>query len=281
MIARWEQMCYDLADVRLLNLSEILEHESGIMSTYFSMLAWREILARIFDGFTLQENVSPDRLINPATRRKLKLDTFYPEANVAIRFTGLTAKGQGRQSDWEQMETQQRDQTRAELCRLNGVQMALIDTNDETVKQMDNLLQVLTRAERVLAASDLPAKERNARRAALTDARGRGEELRSLIRKQPDQMMANLAEAWRDRETNMARAVSAPVSANGTSAGQALVDIDTLAVGQRVRHSYFGDGVITTINVSDDDPTIAILFDAALEKTFLASLVQDKLEVVG
>ena len=251
------------------------------MSTYFSMLAWREILARIFDGFTLQENVSPDRLINPATRRKLKLDTFYPEANVAIRFTGLTAKGQGRQSDWEQMETQQRDQTRAELCRLNGVQMALIDTNDETVKQMDNLLQVLTRAERVLAASELPAKERNARRAALTDARGRGEELRSLIRKQPDQMMANLAEAWRDRETNMARAASATASTNGAAAGQPLVDIDSLTVGQRVRHSYFGDGVITTINASDDDPTIAILFDAALEKTFLASLVQDKLEVVG
>ena len=63
-----------------------------------AMNAWREILARIFDGFKAQDNVSPEWLINPATRRRLKLDRLYPDAGVAIRFAGLTAKGQ-RPSD--------------------------------------------------------------------------------------------------------------------------------------------------------------------------------------
>ena len=94
---------------------------------YVEMNAWREILARIFEGFTEQDNVSPAWLINPATKRRLKLDKYFPEATIAIRFIGLTAKGQGRQSDWEVQETEQRDQTRVELCRINGVQLVLID----------------------------------------------------------------------------------------------------------------------------------------------------------
>ena len=79
---------------------------SGI---YLNMNAWQEIQARIFEGFTIQSNVSPAWLINPATRRKLKLDRLYPEAAIAVRNVGLTAKGQGRQSDWELLEEQQRD----------------------------------------------------------------------------------------------------------------------------------------------------------------------------
>jgi hypothetical protein len=41
---------------------------------YTEMNAWREILARTFDGFFEQDNVSPEWLINPATKRRLKLD---------------------------------------------------------------------------------------------------------------------------------------------------------------------------------------------------------------
>ena len=42
------------------------------MSTYLHMNAWREILARGFDGQEMQPNVSPAWLINPATRNNLK-----------------------------------------------------------------------------------------------------------------------------------------------------------------------------------------------------------------
>ena len=93
-------------------------------STYFAISAWREILARIFTGFDEQDNVSPAWLVNPATNRRLKLDILYPQVGIAVRFVGLTAKGQGRQSDWEALEVEQRDQTRSELCRQNGVQPA-------------------------------------------------------------------------------------------------------------------------------------------------------------
>ncbi len=97
-----------------------------------AMNAWREVLSRIFEEFTAQDNISPDWLINPATRRRSKLDRYYPDAGVAIRFTGLTAKGQGRQSDRDALETEQRDQTRVELCRMNGVQLAII--NPRTIR---------------------------------------------------------------------------------------------------------------------------------------------------
>ena len=69
------------------------------MSTYLYMMGWNEILARIFDGFTEQRNVSPPWLVNPATRRRLKLDLLFPDIGVAIRFAGIQAKGSRRKSD--------------------------------------------------------------------------------------------------------------------------------------------------------------------------------------
>ena len=62
---------------------------------YVALNSWREMLARILKDFTAQENVSPEWLVNPATKRRLKLDLYYPEASLAFRFVGLTAKGQG------------------------------------------------------------------------------------------------------------------------------------------------------------------------------------------
>src|SRR3954469_13383430 len=87
----------------------ILKSMSNI---HVTINGWREMLARILKGFTAQENVSRDWLVNPATKRRPKIDLFSPEANLAFRFIGLTAKGQGRQSEWEVMEEEQRDQTR-------------------------------------------------------------------------------------------------------------------------------------------------------------------------
>ncbi|MEZ4635836.1 MAG: hypothetical protein R2873_00885 [Caldilineaceae bacterium] len=67
-------------------------------ASYININAWREILARVFADCNVAYNVSPDWLVNPATRRKLKLDYLYPDINIAVRITGLTAKGQGRRS---------------------------------------------------------------------------------------------------------------------------------------------------------------------------------------
>lgn len=237
---------------------------------YIEMNAWREILARIFEGFREQDNVSPAWLVNPATKRRLKLDKYYPEAGVAFRFIGLTAKGQGRQSDWEVQEMENRDQTRQELCRTNGVQLVLINPADDPLKQMDQLSLLLARASRFLAQSERPMKEKQLWMPALSEARGRASKVRAMLGKNTDQMMANLAESWRDREAGLMAALSTPQEKPKPKSRRKVVN---LAVGQRVTHDHFGEGVITKL----EGDSISILFDAQQERTFATDLVADKL----
>jgi len=239
---------------------------------YVEMNAWREILARTFAGFTEQDNVSPHWLVNPATRRRLKLDKYYPEAGIAIRFIGLTAKGQRRQSDWEVMETEQRDETRAELCRQNGVQLVLIDPAEDPRKQLDSLLQSLTRASRVLAQGEVSMQHKQKWMPALHEARGRANKVHSSLSKSPDQVMATLAESWRDREAGVVEELQAapPV--------QRRTKVVTYVIGQRVHHERFGSGTITKINEAGE---LSISFDTDQERTFLSELVQDKLTAIG
>ncbi len=248
-------------------------------SVYLAISAWREILARTFAGFAEQDNVSPEWLVNPATRRKLKLDKYYPDAGVAVRFVGLTAKGQGRQSDWEVMESEQRDQTRAELCRQNGVQLATIEPGEDSVKQLDGLLSILARASRSLAQSSRPDTVKVERMPALAAARATAEKLRAALAKNPEQMLINLADAWREREAGVSLEVGADRTPSRPQTTRPPVNL-VLSTGQRVRHLKFGDGVITTIDGSGENATIAILFDAAEERTFMAALLYDKLETV-
>ena len=240
------------------------------------MNAWREILARIFEDLPNQDNVSPDWLINPATKRRLKLDKYYPDIGIAFRFVGLTAKGQGRQSDWEVMETEQRDQTREELCRQNGVELVLIEPEDEAPKQLDTLLRTLSRASRLLAQSKRPTKEIEKLMPLLSEARSRGSELRVRIAKNPEQVLASLSEGWRDREAGLVTSLAAPAPA----APQKPKKLPKLAVEQRVNHEKFGDGVITALAGEGAECKVTILFDAAQERTFLLSIVADKLSVL-
>ncbi|MBX3013882.1 MAG: hypothetical protein KF832_20335 [Caldilineaceae bacterium] len=238
---------------------------------YVEINAWREMLARIFIGFTEQDNVSPAWLVNPATRRRLKLDKYYPEAGIAIRFIGLLAKGQGRQSDWEVLETEQRDETRVELCRQNGVQLVLIDPADDVRKQLDHLLQALTRASRVLAQSQqaMPAKQKWM--PALHEARGRAVKVHSSLSKNAEQVMATLAESWRDRETGL----TAELQTTPQAAPRKVPKV-TYQIGQRVQHERFGIGTVTQY----DDGRLSVSFDGSQERTFAAELVYDKLKVL-
>lgn len=249
-------------------------------STYFAISAWREILARIFTGFEEQDNVSPAWLVNPATNRRLKLDKLYPQIGIAIRFVGLTAKGQGRQSDWEVMETEQRDQTRVELCRQHGVQLATLDPADDMLKQMDGLLSVLARASRTLAQGPQPVKYKTEWMPALASARDRAEKLRSLIAKNPDQMLANLVEGWRDREAGVALELRSPEPAR--TASQPATEPLILTPSLRVRHVKLGDGVVTRIDGAGDDAQVYILFDGnGDERRFQANLIYDKLAPIA
>jgi hypothetical protein len=228
-----------------------------------------------FTGFQEQDNVSPDWLVNPSTRRKLKLDKFFPEAGIAIRFIGLTAKGQGRMSDWEVMEAEQRDQTRAELCRTNGVQLVTVDPGEDFLKQVDQMISALARAGRALAQSGKPDAHKVQWVSALAAARTRAEQLRSTIVKDPEQMMVNLADGWRDRESGVSTQLMT------TMAPEAPSRIIQVSPGQRVRHARFGDGVVTRLEPNGAQTDVVILFDGGAERKFDAGWVADKLELVA
>lgn len=247
--------------------------------TYLAISAWREVLARALDGFEAQDNISPEWLINPATKRKLKLDRYYPDVGLAIRFVGLTGKGQKRQSDWEALETEQRDQTRVELCKMNGVQLAVIDPNEDPVKQLDRFSSVIYAVYDIAESSPRPKK----RITQLKKAKSLLSDLRGRLSKNPEQVIASLAESWRDRETSMAttlQAAGAKTLTNGNGSAKKIKALKSLSVNQRVQHNHFGEGVITEISGKEAESTISILFDGAEQKTFLASLVLDKLGVL-
>jgi hypothetical protein len=192
-----------------------------------------------------------------------------------VRFVGLTAKGQGRQSDLEVLENEERERARAELCRTHGIYLATVTLDDELVKQVDGLLSVLARASRSLAQSERPDAEKATWLPALAAARTRAEQLRSRIVRDPEQMIENLAASWRDREAALALQLSVPAP---TQANDAVPLV--LAPGQRVRHVRFGEGIVTRIDGSGADAMVAILFDAAQERTFRADLLADKVEVL-
>ncbi|MEM7127478.1 MAG: hypothetical protein AAF702_14195 [Chloroflexota bacterium] len=244
---------------------------------HISMNAWNEFLARSIESFEPQHNVSPEWLINPGTKRRLKLDRYYPDAGIAIRFAGLTAKGQKRQSDWEVLEEQQRDQIREELCKMHNVFLAVIDPIGDPVKQADKVISSLRRAKRSIEGQ----KKNIARK--IERSMLKASELRSLILRNPEQMMASLAEGWRDRETNIVTELQSAAASNGTQSkkkGRKL-NLKKLKPGDQVIHERFGPGKFVSVSGEGDDAMLAITFDnleaEPQTKTFMASLVADKL----
>ncbi len=235
-------------------------------------MAWREILARTMQGFAVEIDASPAWLVNPATRRRLKLDLLYPQAGLAVRFVGLTAKGQPKQSDWEQLEDQQRDLTREELCRQHGVELFLVDPDYAyPSEQVQRLRLILGRLERGLAQNGRPASEQKALALLLAGARSRLDDVARRI-KGPESL-ALYAELGRDRETAILSAASRPPAAAARPrAAPAL----SLAAGKRVLHNRFGAGMVEAATPADGDVQITILFDNGEQRTFLASLIADK-----
>lgn len=245
-----------------------------MIGTYLAMNAWRELLVRIFENIPAEDQVSPPWLINPATRRRLKLDRLYSDIHIAIRFVGLMARGVGRQSDDEVRDTENRDETREELCRRNGVELVRINADgEEPVKQIDTLIRAIVRAGQRVDQSSLPAAQKTRLAKTLVAARTRADNLRMLVQHNPEQMMANLSDAWRDREAGLAYAPP-PAPKSAPPSGRLYRPRE----GERVEHERFGAGVVTSLLPDKEgDTKITILFDGAQERTFLLSLVQAKL----
>ena len=245
------------------------------MSNYLYWMGWNEILARIFDGFQTQRNISPDWLINPATRRKLKLDFLYPGIGIAVRFGGM--QGKGRKSEWEEMEDSSRDEIRKELCRQNGVDLILLTPYDPFPRELlSEINMVLGAASRRIAKSkqfrgkaELMAQLARARDALAT--------IRRSVSKLDD--LPPFAEAWRDREARAIASAQAPARpSNGTARKKAAVR--KLKAGQWVKHERFGRGVVSEVKIEPDDVYLTINFVTEGNRQFMGSLVADKLTIM-
>lgn len=235
-----------------------------------TLYAWREILARILADFPAQENVTPPWLVNPTTKRQLKLDLLYPDAATAVRFVGLLGQRKMRLSDQEVAESSARDDTRAELCRRQGITLVTIDSEGADPRAvLKEVANALSRASRTLAQSQRPDPEKAKRMPQLAIARRRCEDFLSRVRRMED--LELYADLWRDREANVISSTQEEMES------PPAVPLREYRPGQWVRHTIYGAGNVVQVEPRPDDTYITVRFVTAGERTFSARLAADKL----
>jgi hypothetical protein len=236
--------------------------------TWINTNAWREVLARVFDGFVVQHDMSPDWLINPDTNRRLKLDLLYPEVGVAIRFHGLQARGRRQRPSLEEEQQQKvRDAARAALCEAHGISLVGIDVvAGEPKAILRELSMALSNASRRLAKSNLRQADKGVLIERVSRARSRLDAIARRLRRPEDLKL--YAELWQDRQY-----AQIPEPKPLAPDGKPL----TYAAGMTVRHPAFGDGIVQTVQPDGDDSLVTVRFADGTQKTFAASLVSDKL----
>ena len=230
---------------------------------------WREVLARVFEGFDAELNVSPEWLVNPDTNRKLKLDYLYEDINVAIRFVGQEGREQRRRkSDQEAEQEQEREDAREAVCREHGVILVSIDADDEPRATLRRLESSLSRATAQLAQNAaVPHTRKQALMPLLSQARRRAGEFTSKLTV-PERLNV-YAEMWYERQANLSAQAPAVRKASGPP--------PAFRQGMDVYHQRFGPGQITEIAPDGKDMNITVNFMDGSVRTFLASLVTDKL----
>ena len=241
------------------------------MSSGQVWLAWREILAEVLEGVPARENVSPDWLVNPHTGRRLQLDVFYPDLQMAVHFVGAQPAARRRRvSDQEAAEAAAREEARRDLCRRHGVALATIDlTSTEPRRELDKLQVALSAVARRVARSSLPHERKVALMDMVAAARQRLSALRDRVRSPED--LGVFADKWRDRETLAARRAR-------KRDREARPPAQAYRAGMRVTHPRFGEGVIVDVRRQNGDVYLDVDFVAGGKRTLLASLVGDKLQ---
>ena len=234
--------------------------------------AWREILERIFDGFAVQHNVTPDWLVNPETGRRLKLDHYYPEADIAFRFVGSTGKRRARRSEQELEEEARRDSIREQLCRDRGVTLISIHVYESEPRDvLREIRSALSRSARLLAQSDRPHDVKANRTPRLSGAKRVCDGLAARVRRTDD--LALYTELWEDRQH--------AVRPEPPAATAERLNNSVYAPGLRVRHDRFGEGKVVDVRSGRADDLVVVQFDDGSQRTFAASLVQSKLAPFG
>lgn len=230
------------------------------LPSWLEINAWREILARVFEGVDAQFNVTPEWLVNPATNRRLKLDTFYSYLGVAVRFEGVRAKQQRRRLSLEEEDQLRiRQDARVEVCQEHGIQLIVIDT--PTNNPQDTFLRIdtaLSRANQALVDDQLRSKLKTCRATAS-----------SLSRKITKPANLKLyAELWQDRLYQV------PEPSHDAKLSSEPIDF---VAGMEVEHKKFGPGVVLSVTPDNDDTFVTIDFITSGQKTLAASLIGDKI----
>lgn len=229
---------------------------------------WREVLARIFDGFDVEYGVTPEWLVNPETKRRLKLDHLYPDVGLAVRFVGLEGTQRKRRKSDDEVEAEEsRDAARAAVCRQHGVVLVSIDPDGEPRAALRSLETGLARAAAQLAQNTAVAHAQKQKlMPALSVARRRTGEFIGKL--DPPAKLNLYAEMWWDRQANLA--AQAPVRKPSTKP-------QPYRTGMAVRHERYGHGEITAVVPEGQDMLIKVDFVEAGVRSFYASLVADKL----
>jgi hypothetical protein len=228
---------------------------------------WREVLARIFNGFTVEYGVTPEWLVNPDTGRRLKLDYLFPDVGVAVRFVGLQGDTRRRRkSDEEVAAEEDREATRAAVCRAHGVTLISIDPDGELREALRSLELGLAQAAAQLARRAMPSAQKQKLTPLLGQARRQAGEL--TVRLTSPESLLSYAELWWDRQARLA----APAPAQAPTG-----PIRRYRVGMAVHHQKFGPGRVTAVEPAGADVQVTVDFVEAGVRTFAASLVGDKL----
>lgn len=234
--------------------------------------AWREIIARVFEDFEVTPNITPAWLINPATKRKLKLDLLYPEINLAIRFEGLKATGQpGRISLEEEDQARIRGEARAEVCKEHGISLATLNLSTASLSTIfEELEATMSRATRMLAQNEALTPDEKATR---LDKLRRGRGLVAQFRRDitTDRNLDLYSSLWHDRQFQEEENPETEQTSSNSS--------PTLVKGMEVEHSHFGPGKVVAVIPGKDGTLITIDFFDAGERTFMAELLSDKITI--
>lgn len=235
-------------------------------------LAWEEALARVLAGFHVQNDVSPAWLVNPETKRRLKLNKFYPEIDFAVRFVGLQTRRRRRRSDDEVLAENERERIRQALCRQHDVTLLSLQLYDpDRARTVDRLSLSLAEVSRRVRRRSWPQAEKVALLSRLADARDRASALRQQM--SSEKGMEALVAAWSDRQLNAIRAAQQAPAAN-----RAEVKRVPYKLGMKVVHQHFGRGVVTGLNSTDYGREVVVHFAPEIgERVFLLSFVGDKL----
>lgn len=237
-----------------------------------NLSAWREILARIFDGFDTQFNVTPEWLINPDTNRRLKLDLLYPDIGLAVRFEGLRAGKQRRRPSLdEELQEKQRAYARETVCRKHGVSLAHLNLSTTEPREIFAALEdAMSRATRMLAKDESrPLAEKTLLLEKLSRARTTASRLRREVKTEAE--LNTFSALWHDRQF-LEPVVETPET---PSVSQII-----LKEGMTIEHTHFGEGLVEAVFTQGDDTMVTVDFFSAGRRTFLVSLLADKISII-